>query len=92
MAQTARLKTALDQKHEDIEERFRRTEQNRNSSQNQWLSRVDQIKAKQKQKEESLDRMREKQRVQSLLKKEIAEFKRETSNQNFIRLTRVDEL
>ena len=92
MAQTARLQTALDQKHEDIEERFRRTEQNRNSSQNQWLSRVDQIKAKQKQKEESLDRMREKQRVQSLLKKEIAEFKRETSNQNFIRLTMVDEL
>lgn len=36
--------------------------------------------------------MRERQRVQTMLKKEIAEFRRDSSNQNFLRLTRVDEL
>jgi hypothetical protein len=79
----------IDQKRLSVELRFRKTETNRFVSLDQWNQQKDIIMKTQKDKDLSVERMKERQRIQSMIARERAEAKREISKDNMMRLQRV---
>ena len=79
----------IDQKRLSVELRFRKTETNRFVSMDQWNQQKDIIMKTQKDKDLSVERLKERQRIQSMIARERAEAKREISKDNMMRLQRV---